>query len=238
MRKSILGLTCLLWASVSWAQLSRSQQVLVVVTDGWNSVDGTMYGFEKHKGHWKECFHHPVVVGSAGMGLGEALPIEGAPVKQEGDNRSPAGIFSIGTAFGYARRASWIKNPYVCAADTLVCVDDIHSRYYNSLLLKDSASTDYHSFEYMHRQDTLYRWGLFVNYNADKPVPGKGSCIFLHIWRSAGKGTAGCTAMQESDLLYLLHWIRARKHPLLVQMPKEEYERMREQNDLPFPLQG
>jgi D-alanyl-D-alanine dipeptidase len=126
----------------------------------------------------------------------------------------------------------------VAAADTLMCVDDTHSRYYNTLVMKDTASPDYNSFEYMHRGDTLYRWGLFVNYNADKPIPGKGSCIFLHIWRSAGRGTAGCTAMQESNLLYVLHWIRARKHPLLVQFPRAVYERLQQQYGLPFPLQG
>lgn len=238
MRKSIAGFVFLCLAHTAMAQLPPSRQVLVVVTNGWNSLQGKLYGFEKHHGRWVQAFTNEVVVGSAGMGLGGDMPIEGAPVKQEGDNRSPAGIFSIGTAFGYARKASWLKNPYVWAADTLVCVDDVRSKYYNTLLLKDAAAADYHSFEYMHREDTLYRWGLFVNYNSGKPIPGKGSCIFLHIWRNAERGTAGCTAMQENDLLRILHWIRARKHPLLIQMPRAEYERLQKLNDLPFPLQG
>jgi len=71
-----------------------------------------------------------------------------------------------------------------------------------------------------------YRWLIVVDYNRQDPKPGAGSCIFLHIWRSAEKGTAGCTAMAEQDLLALLGWLRNEKNPLLVQLPRAEYERV------------
>ena len=244
MRKSIPGITILLLCvcMVRAQQIPRnSKQLIVVVTDGWDKLNGTLYGFEKQKGKWVRQFSNAVVVGRYGLGLGDGLfplTIGGAPVKQEGDGKSPAGFFSIGTAFGYApsAEARWIRNPYITAIDTLVCVDDTRSVHYNTLLIKDSTRIDYNSFEYMHRKDTLYRWGLFVNHNAGKPVPGKGSCIFIHIWQNDHTGTTGCTAMQQNDLLRVLHWIDARRHPLLVQLPRTEYARLEAQYHLPFPL--
>jgi hypothetical protein len=58
------------------------------------------------------------------------------------------------------------------------------------------------------------------------PLAGEGSCIFLHIWRSPEKGTAGCTAMAEEDLLAVLLWLKNEKNPLLAQLPRAEYEKL------------
>jgi D-alanyl-D-alanine dipeptidase len=215
-----------------------AKQLLVVVTDGWDNLQGTIYGFELHHGQWVLQFNNAVVVGSKGMGIGEGisrLDITGAPAKKEGDMKSPAGIFSIGTAFGYAddKDARWIKNHYLKSVDTLICVDDMRSAHYNTLVNKDSTKCDWNSFEYMHRKDDFYKWGLFINHNAAKPVPGEGSCIFMHIWANNHEGTAGCTAMPETDLLRILHWIDSREKPLLVQLPKAEYEKLKLQYHLP-----
>ena len=216
----------------------KTEQLMVVLTEGWNSLQATLYGYEKHKGKWVLQFSNEVVVGSNGLGIGDGLVplvIDGAPVKKEGDLKAPAGIFSIGTAFGYAGSgdAKWIHNPYTQAGDTVICVDDMHSAHYNTLLNKDSAKSDWNSFEYMHRKDVYYKWGLFVNHNAGMPVPGHGSCIFMHIWENNHEGTEGCTAMPETDILRILHWINAKRNPLLVQMPKAEYGKLVAQYNLP-----
>ncbi len=159
------------------------------------------------------------------MALGEgmrSIKIPDAPQKKEGDMKSPAGIFFLGPAFGYAAKseAKWIHIPYVRATDTLICVDDPNSGMYNKLVRTDAAVIDWKSHEEMHRKDEDYKWGIFVQHN-DHPVKAAmGSCIFLHIWEGASLGTAGCTAMEEKNILELLHWIRADKHPLLVQFPE------------------
>jgi hypothetical protein len=216
----------------------HAEQLLVVVTDGWDNLKGILYGFRMQHGKWVRQFSNPVVVGSKGLGIGDGLlklSIDGAPVKKEGDLKSPAGIFAIGTAFGYAdyKDAKWIKNPYIRATDTLICVDDSHSAYYNTLLNQDPARSDWKSFEYMHRKDDYYKWGLFIDHNAGKPVPGDGSCIFMHIWENDHEGTVGCTAMKEEDILRILHWIESRLRPILVQLPKIEYRKLAVQYDLP-----
>jgi L,D-peptidoglycan transpeptidase YkuD (ErfK/YbiS/YcfS/YnhG family) len=43
---------------------------------------------------------------------------------------------------------------------------------------------------------SLYRRGLVVDYPSDR-LRKSGSCIFIHVWRSRFKGTAGCIALPE-----------------------------------------
>ncbi len=212
------------------------QQLLVVITDNWDNIGGKLYCFEKHGGKWVKQSSNQVVVGQKGLGVGAGIvnvDIPGAPRKREGDMKSPAGIFRIGTAFGYADKneVEWLKVPYVKASDTLICVDDGKSTSYNQLVNNDPGKSDWHSFEHMHI--AAYKWGLFVNHNTNSAVPGMGSCIFLHIWKNKKEGTAGCTAMKEKNILKLLHWLDQSKNPLLVQLPANEYLKLMPQFDLP-----
>jgi len=216
----------------------KVRQLLVVVTDNWNDFQGKLYAFKHTRGKWTLQFSNTVVVGSNGLGWGDGIvpfSVSGTPVKKEGDKKSPAGVFTIGAAFGYAdyKDAKWIRNPYIRTIDTLICVDDIQSVNYNKLVDKDTAKADYHSFEYMHRKDNYYKWGLFIRHNSDKVVPGDGSCIFMHIWENEHEGTVGCTAMKEADMLRVLHWINAKDKPLLVQMPIQNYRDLRLRYKLP-----
>ena len=219
------------------AKIITGNQLLVVVNNGWDSLRGNLYAFKKVHGKWRLQFSNAIVLGSKGLALGDGLvnlKVNG-PVKHEGDKRSPGGIFSIGTAFGYAEKkdAGWIKNPYVQAFDTLICVDDANSSYYNKLVDKDTARRDYNSFEYMHLKKDYYKWGLFINHNSDKVVSGDGSCIFMHIWENNHTGTDGCTAMTENNMLRVLHWIDAKERPMLVQLPLSVYRKLKQKFALP-----
>ena len=214
--------------------LQRSRQLILVTTPGWDSVGGTLRRFERAgaRGVWiqvGEAF--AVVVGRGGLGWGEGLTAnpEGGPFKKEGDGRAPAGVFRLGPAFGFADagEASWLKLPYKPLAPSTECVDDVTSSRYNLIVDRDaSAPADWNSSERMRSVDG-YRWGLVVLHNAAPPVAGRGSCIFLHIWGGPGRGTAGCTAMEQAHLETLLGWLDPRKRPLLVQLPEVEYARLR-----------
>jgi L,D-peptidoglycan transpeptidase YkuD (ErfK/YbiS/YcfS/YnhG family) len=204
----------------------KSEQLIIVETDDWNSIRATLYCVERIKGKWLIQFSFPAVVGKTGM----------ANDKSEGDMKSPSGIFHLGPAFGYADKsqALWIRLPYVRGSDTLICVDDGASRFYNRLIDSNSRPADWKSHEEMHQKDDAYKWGIFVQYNTHPVTKGKGSCIFLHIWENERTGTAGCTAMEEKNLVRLLHWIQAKKDPLLVQYPKSVYKRIGPQYQLPI----
>jgi len=249
MRKYIVcGLLCLFAGHFDLASPNRpvepkktnlkgSRQLLVVVNNGWDDLRGTLYAFNKVRGKWRLQFSNPIVLGSKGIALGDGIVKLNAtgPIKHEGDKRSPAGIFSMGTAFGYAKKedAGWIKNHYVQAFDTLICVDDAASPNYNKLVDKDTAKHDYNSFEYMHLKKVYYKWGLFINHNSDPVTPADGSCIFMHIWENELTGTDGCTAMAEKNMLRVLRWIDAERTPLLVQMPANVYKKLRRQFNFP-----
>jgi L,D-peptidoglycan transpeptidase YkuD (ErfK/YbiS/YcfS/YnhG family) len=84
----------------------------------------------------------------------------------------------------------------------------------------------------MLRSDVLYKWGVVVAHNS-AATPGAGSCIFLHIWKNSGAATVGCTAMAERDLVELLRWLDPARRPVLIQMPRQEYEASRSRFNLP-----
>ncbi|MEY2498392.1 MAG: zinc D-Ala-D-Ala dipeptidase [Verrucomicrobiota bacterium] len=221
--------------------LNKSGQCLVVVTDNWDATKGVLRAFERNKttGAWKNRGSDiAVVVGKKGLGEGlglTALEFKGAPRKKEGDNKAPAGIFRLASAFGYAprRAARWVKLPYLALSKTIEGVDDSRSRYYTQLVDRSKIPhPDWHSAEQMLRNDLLYKWGLVVDHNA-RAIPGGGSCIFLHIWKDSSTATAGCTAMREQDLVTLLRWLDPKRRPVLIQMPRTEYDRLRPGYNLP-----
>ncbi len=221
--------------------LASSRQLIVVTTKDWNAVDGELRRYERSsvKDQWQLVGEKtPVVVGRNGMAWGKGLhgdAIGDGPVKKEGDGRSPAGIFNLSSAFGYAEKAKTggAKLPYVQATATLECVDDPQSAHYNRVIDRASVKApDWKSSEQMLRQDELYRWGVVVDHNA-KGEAGCGSCIFLHIWDGPGKGTAGCTAMDAAKMEEVLRWLDPQKKPLLAQLPQAEFERLQKIWGLP-----
>jgi len=218
------------------ALLEHSSQAILVTTPDWNSVDGSLQRYEKRNGQWLPVGDKlPIVVGEHGIGWDGTLSAyapASAPVKKEGDGRSPAGIFPLGQTFGFASTASELKMPYLSLTDSIECVDDTHSQSYNQVVDRQQlAHPDWNSSEKM-RTIAVYKVGLVVNYN-HQHTPGAGSCIFMHIWHGPGRGTAGCTAMDESKLQELLSWLDASQYPVLIQLPQAMYEELKTTWKLP-----
>jgi D-alanyl-D-alanine dipeptidase len=213
-------------------------QCLVATTDSWSSQTGTMFLYEREPGSpWHQVQSKiPVVVGKTGLAWGRGLfPTEPTPgpIKKEGDNKAPAGVFQLGSVFGYAPKTPSTKMPYLTLTKTTLGIDDPQSKHYNKLVDQSKIEApDWRTSEKMRRGDSLYKWGVVVNHNAP-PHPGAGSCIFLHVWRDSATATAGCTAMPEQDLLRVIGWLDPDRNPLLVQMPRLLYEQLRAQWKLP-----
>ena len=241
---------CLLLLACSWPLASgpartresdRSTQCVIVLTDNWESTAGVLQSFQRGSpaGRWRrQGSEVPVAVGRKGLGAGRGLAridFAGAPAKKEGDNKAPAGVFRLSSAFGYApaRSAGWIKLPYLALSRNIEGIDDPNSRYYNTLVDKSKvAEIDWHSSEQMRREDIRYKWGVVVDHNP-AAVPGAGSCIFLHVWKAPFVTTTGCTAMPERDLVRLLGWLDPTQHPILVQMPRATYRFVQAKHGLP-----
>ncbi|HEY5970792.1 MAG TPA: hypothetical protein VIT22_02275 [Pseudoxanthomonas sp.] len=216
-------------------------QAVIVVTPDWNADHGTLHTFERSNGDWREVGGgQSVTVGRKGSawGLGlhpDRLP---GPVKQEGDGRSPAGVFGIGEAFGYAEKARTAL-PYAAMQASHYCMDVSASPLYNRIVDARKAgadavagSTEPMRLDLRTPGDQRYRLGFVIEHNP-QARPNAGSCIFAHLWRTPGEATAGCTAMADATMDRLQGWLRPDSHPVFVLMPAEQYRDLHADWNLP-----
>lgn len=242
MRKFIFPLLILVFCANIYAQnsaLSKLLQVVVVKTKDWNALAGTARLFERQnlKSNWKVVgMSFPVVVGKNGLGwsVDARLKAEGDPHKREGDGRAPAGIFNLTFAFGSQAKPGFINLPYTKFTEWTECVDDSKSSHYNRIVDRTAVGIfDWKSSEKMHAVGSQYDLGVFVAHNSNPPQAGKGSCIFLHIWKNDSTGTAGCTATARGNIERILGWLAPGKNPVLVQLPETDYRRFQNLWKLP-----
>ena len=208
------------------------QQALVVNSSSWSSSKGILQRFEKENADdWKAVGQSiPVTLGRNGTSWGRGLHTKDglSHFKQEGDGKAPAGIFKLGTSFGYSATALEQQNyPYKQATNRDYYVDDVTSADYNSWThIPDNQVNDpkplWKSTERMRRDDDLYEWGVEVKHNKNPVVAKAGSAIFMHIWKDSETTTAGCTAMSKSDMINILKWLDSSKNPVLIQAPTSE----------------
>jgi L,D-peptidoglycan transpeptidase YkuD (ErfK/YbiS/YcfS/YnhG family) len=231
-------------AAAPWAQ---SRQMVLVTTAGWDATKGELRRFERSDAGaaWHEAgVAVPVVIGRTGAAWGTGLhdvPAgDDGPVKHEGDGRSPAGVFTIDEAFGYAPAAATGLHYEALDANDW-CVDVDGSPYYNRIVDSTDvgAAAVKDSTEPMRRDlhangDQRYRLG-FVIANNPRGERGAGSCIFGHLWKSPDSTTAGCTAMAPASMESLLRWLDADRRPVFVLLPAAEYARLQADWKLPAP---
>ena len=171
-----------------------------------------------------------VVVGRNGLAWGAGLselPSDTAMIlmKKEGDGKAPAGIFSLTESFGSSAKPDLVKLPFTRLEEWTECVDDAKSSFYNKIVNRMQVGDfDWESSEKMLAVGTEYELGVVVAHNSNPVVKGAGSCIFLHIWKDAESGTAGCTAMPRENLETIMSRLDAKKNPVLIQLPEDAYK--------------
>lgn len=213
--------------------LKNSKQFLIITSKNWNSTTANLIYYEKKKDKLlKMSDNIPVNLGRNGLGWGKGIidfnTFYGS-LKHEGDDKSPAGIFNLSYAFGYLPKdsLSWLKYPYQQVTTKIECVDDTTSIFYNTLVNTENINKTWISSEIMQSEGIHYKYGIFVDHNSNPQIPGCGSCIFIHIWSSFGKPTAGCTSLSEEQILKLLHWLDVKKKPMLIQLPESEFNKIK-----------
>ena len=225
---------------------SNATQLVVVTTAGWNAPGGELRRFERTGGdethpRWQQVgAAAPVMVGRAGSawGIGLHSAQSSEPQKREGDGRAPAGVFALGTAFGYAGSAATAL-PYRGMSDSDYCIDVPDSPLYNRIVdARDvgpqavAGSTEPMRRDLHANGDLRYRLGFVIEHNP-RAQPGAGSCIFAHLWKAPGEATAGCTAMGDAAMTQLLAWLDPKRHPAFVLLPATEYHRLQAEWGLP-----
>jgi len=205
-------------------------QLIIVITDNWQADHGLLYTFEQNNGVWqKKWANKAVTVGKNGLAWGLGLHHhQQGQYKKEGDGKAPAGIFTLGTAFGYFKSVN-TGLPYQQMSANDYCIDVNGSPYYNKLVDQSKVGENAvkSSSEPMRRDihvngDMRYKKGIIVQHNQQN-ISQQGSCIFMHVWKAAGIPTAGCTAMADSTITDLLAWLDANKNPIFVVLPRSEF---------------
>ena len=217
-------------------------QLIVAIAPTWNSMQGRLKLFERSRGGvWESVSGEvPVLFGKNGVAWGSGLAGQGEPGlrKKERDGRAPAGIFRIGKIYTYdAELPVGADFPFHQVTRADAWVDDVNSPDYNRFVTIDDPSHPPPWFEKqkMRHNDFAYRWLVEIRHNSDPPHPGAGSAIFFHIRRGVKRPSAGCTTMAEQDLVNLITWLRADRHPCYTLLPAAEYRERWRSWSLPEP---
>ena len=208
-RAIAIVIAALLSPSMAYGQtcpvaLVNAKRLVLIMTDTMESTPATAQLFERAsvKDRWRAVAGpEPALIGRAGMGWAHSfrhLAKGREPIKIEGDKRAPAGVYRIGKTFGTIASTRPGHTPIT---DDTICVDDPDHPAYNTITSRALVGPKVHA-ENMGKALPMYRHGLLVDYPTDMAAKA-GSCIFVHVWRSPTRGTAGCVALPEERVLAL-----------------------------------
>ncbi|QYK43372.1 MAG: L,D-transpeptidase family protein [Paracoccaceae bacterium] len=136
------------------------------------------------------------------IGRGGIVP---ARAKREGDGATPAGTHRL---VGMLYRADRMARPADWALPVTpgdLWSDDPRDPRYNLPVRVPHG----YSHERLMRPDPVYDLLLLTDWNWPQAEPGRGSAIFVHVWRRPRFPTAGCVAFDRADL----GWIAPRIRP-------------------------
>lgn len=139
------------------------------------------------------------------LGKGGVLP---ASSKREGDDASPAGLFSPQILYYRADRLEEPDTglPTRVIDQKLGWCDAPECKDYNSAVGLPHAG----SAEELWRADGLYDLLLVISHNQEPSLPDYGSAIFLHVARDDFSPTRGCVAITREAFLEILPELDAR----------------------------
>jgi len=203
--------------------LHSTQQIILVVSDDFKSPKAKL---ECYEGSTSICGTIEVNIGKNGLGWGIGEKIlhqkNSEPLKYEGDNKAPIGVFKLNNIYGYSKTHDY-NMPYLYTSKNLICVDDSSSPFYNQVI---EANGNEKSFENMRRSDHQYELGIIVAHNPNA-TQKRGSCIFLHVKKEKNAPTAGCTSMNFDEIKKIASWLDKSKKPILIQIPKSSSQEIK-----------
>lgn len=176
---------------------SNVKQMLVVAAFDENATDGWISLHEKKAdGSWVMTMTTPGFLGKKGLGK-----------TKEGDAKTPTGVYHFNRAFGIADDPG-CKIPYVKADDNTYWSGDLREGgHYNELVnLKDYPNLDTENSEHILDYPYHYQYALNISYN-EAGTPGLGSGIFLHCFGPAKPFSAGCVAIPEDHMRYVMQHV-------------------------------
>ena len=121
--------------------------------------------------------------------------------KIEGDKKTPKGYFEIENLYYRKDRMNKPETSLKCVEikNNMGWCDDVNFPTKYNKLIKISKKIRH---EKLTREDNKYDLFIPIKYNYERPVPGLGSCIFIHLTNNY-RPTAGCIALKKKDFLIL-----------------------------------
>ena len=121
--------------------------------------------------------------------------------KVEGDLATPKGTYLLKKLYYRSDKFKKVETslPKIKIRKNMGWCNDPKNMFYNSLI-KIRKKVQH---EKMYRKDRKYDLVIVIDYNLKKPIPFKGSAIFIHLTQNY-KPTAGCIALSKNDMLVLL----------------------------------
>ncbi len=135
----------------------------------------------------------PCAVGSGGIGR----------KRGEGDGITPLGRWRIAEVW---YRPDRIARPRFKGRVRMIGPRDIWSDDPRDPAYNNAARGPGYKFshERLRRADALYDMLAVLDYNWPKATPGKGSAIFMHVWRKPRHPTEGCIALAPDMLRFII----------------------------------
>jgi L,D-peptidoglycan transpeptidase YkuD (ErfK/YbiS/YcfS/YnhG family) len=174
---------------------SNSRQVVAVYGAGKNSADSTIVLYTKSGSTWKKARTWEGHNGKKGWTTDH----------QEGDKRSPVGVFTLSDAGGVLTDPG-AKLPYTQSAA-------FQAPHY-------WAKSHWHDFDYVIAIDYNRVKGTSPNDPTRPEGQSKGGSIWIHM--DHGSGTSACVSLSKSGMEYLLRTLDPAQHPVVVMGDKAD----------------
>lgn len=183
-------------------------QIWCTRTEAWERVDGDWRIVTRGSG--KDT--RPMIVRSQ---VGQSS-FASAASRRQGDMRTPSGVYGIITTFSTTKERP-TEMPWRRRLPTSV-VSDASGKSYNTWVeVKGNSSGD----------RRMMSWGLWIDWNnprlnlgrGERPVPGKGSGIFMHTSNPGAPfvPTAGCVQIgNPADMAWIVRWLEPDANPRIV----------------------
>jgi L,D-peptidoglycan transpeptidase YkuD (ErfK/YbiS/YcfS/YnhG family) len=177
---------------------------------------------------WSEA-GPPVIcrLGRKGLGQGRGLAVvmPAGPDKGEGDGRTPAGLFPLPSAFGYApaeaAAAAGVRLPYVAVTDRTSCVTDPGSPLFGQVVGPKERPEGGLRQDRMVRDDGANAWGVVIGHNAAAEARA-GTCLFVNVRPAGGPATGGSIGIPAEAAAALAAWLDPAAAPLLAVLPEAQ----------------
>ncbi|MBR2048430.1 MAG: hypothetical protein IJ960_07520 [Oscillospiraceae bacterium] len=134
--------------------------------------------------------------------------------RRRNTNTSPAGLWSLGLAFGNSPRPENLRIPWRDITPNSEWVCDENSVYFNTWQEKNDPTLEEtwnDDVEHLEDYPTQYAYACVIRYNTQPyTIPSRGCAIFLHCSKGA---TGGCIGLPTEDMVQVLQWLTEGKHP-------------------------